>query len=98
MRMLLKVSFPVESGNRAARDGTLAKTIQAFAEAASPESMVFAVDGGERSMFAVFDMASTSQLPPLCEPMFMNLNASVSIQPCMTAQELAAGFAAAGLG
>jgi hypothetical protein len=97
MRMLWKVQIPVESGNEAVKSGTVGKLIQNFADAAKPEAMYFTVTDGWRTVYAVVEMASSSDMVRLGEPFFMELDASVELTPCMNAQELAAGLQAAGL-
>jgi len=97
MRMLWKVQVPVEMGNEAMKSGLMAATIRAFAERAKPECMYFTVAEGWRTAYAVVDMASSSDMPRLAEPLFLELDASVEITPCMNQEELFAGLQAAGL-
>ena len=97
MRVLLKMQIPVEAGNEAIRSGGMPKAIKEFAERAKPEAMYFTLDGGTRTMFAVVDMASASDMPRLLEPVFMGMNARIDATPCMNAEELAAGLHSASL-
>jgi hypothetical protein len=97
MRTLWKIQIPVEVGNEALKSGVLAATIRAFAERAKPESMVFTLADGWRTTYAVVDMASSADMPRLGEPLFMELDASIEITPCMNQEELIAGLQAAGL-
>jgi hypothetical protein len=97
MRMLLRVSIPVESGNAAARAGTLGSTIEKILAGLKPEAAYFiADDDGNRSGSIVFDMKDTSQIPAVAEPWFLAFNAKVSIRPVMTVQDLAAAGPAIG--
>jgi hypothetical protein len=90
MRMLLRVSIPVESGNAAAKDGTLGSTIDGILADLKPEAAYFmADDSGNRSGSIVFDMKDTSQIPSIAEPWFLAFNAKVSLRPVMTPQDLA---------
>ncbi len=90
MRMLLRVSIPVESGNAAAKAGTLGSTIEKILADLKPEAAYFiADDDGNRSGSIVFDMQDQSQIPSVAEPWFLAFNAKVSIRPVMTPQDLA---------
>jgi hypothetical protein len=99
MRMLLRVSIPVEAGNAAAKAGTLGTTIERILADLKPEAAYFlADDAGNRSGSIVFDMKDTSQIPAVAEPWFLAFNAKVSLRPVMNPQDLAAagaGIAAA---
>ena len=90
MRMLLRVSIPVEAGNAAVKDGTLGTTIERLVAELKPEAaFFFADDDGQRSGSVVFDMKDPSQIPAIAEPWFLAFNAKVSLRPVMTPQDLA---------
>ena len=94
MRMLLRVSIPVESGNAAAKAGTLGSTIEKILADLKPEAAYFiADDDGNRSGFMVFDMQDQSQIPSVAEPWFLAFNANVWFRPVMNVQDLQAGRA-----
>ena len=89
MRMLLRVSIPVETGNAAAKAGTLGSTVERILADLKPEAAYFfADDDGQRSASIVFDMKDTSQIPGVAEPWFLAFNASVSLRPIMNPQDL----------
>jgi len=92
MRMLLRVSIPVEAGNAAVKAGTLASTIEKILAELKPEAAYFfADDEGRRCGAVVFDMKDASQIPAISEPWFLAFNAAVSLRPVMNAQDLAVG-------
>lgn len=90
MRMLLRVSIPVETGNAAAKAGTLGSTIEQIVADLKPEAAYFlADDDGQRSCSIVFDMKDTSQIPAIAEPWFLAFNAKISLRPVMNPQDIA---------
>lgn len=89
MRMLLRVSIPVDTGNAAARNGTLASTVEGILADLKPEAAYFfADDNGNRSGSIVFDMKDSSQIPAIAEPWFLAFNAQVSLRPVMNPKDL----------
>jgi hypothetical protein len=82
MRMLLRVSIPVEAGNAAAKAGTLGSTIERILADLKPEAAYFfADDDGQRSGSIVFDMKDSSEIPAVAEPWFLAFNAKLSFRP-----------------
>jgi hypothetical protein len=92
MRTMMRVTIPVEAGNRGIADGTLPKTLEAAMENLKPEAAYFLPSGGERSALLFFDLADASDIPSIAEPFFQNLNASVEFSPVMNAEDLQAGL------
>jgi len=92
MRMLLRVSIPAETGNAAAKAGTLGSTVEKILADLKPEAAYFFLDdSGNRSGAIVFDMKDSSQMTTLAEPWFLAFNAKISLRPVMTPQDLATG-------
>ena len=90
MRMLMRVSIPVEAGNAAAKAGTLGSTVEQILAGLKPEAAYFfADDSGQRSGSIVFDMKDSSEIPAVAEPWFLAFNAKVSFRPVMNPQDLA---------
>src|ERR1039457_5539597 len=92
MRMLLRVSIPVETGNAAAKAGTLGPTVQRIVASLKPDAVYFFPDdNGQRSASIAFDMQDLSQIPAIAEPWFFEFNAKVSFRPVMSPEDLAEG-------
>jgi hypothetical protein len=90
MRMLLRVSIPVEAGNAAVKAGTLGPTIEKLLADLKPEAAYFyADDHGQRCGAIVFDLKDPSGIPAAAEPWFLAFNAQVTLRPVMTPQDLA---------
>jgi hypothetical protein len=80
--MLMRVSIPVETGNAAAKAGTLGSTVEKILADLKPEAVYFFTDdNGNRSGSVVFDLKETSQIPGISEPWFLAFNATVSFRP-----------------
>jgi hypothetical protein len=88
MRFLMKVSLPVETANKAIRDGTFAKTIGGALDKLKPEAVYFTEIDGQRTAFIVVDMQGAHQMPFFAEPFFLAFNASVELHPAMSAEDL----------
>jgi len=88
MRMMLHVVFPPEPTNAAIRSGQFAPFIQKVLGDLKPEAAFFTESQGTRSGYIVFDMKDASQLPAIAEPFFLGFNATLTVKPAMTAQDL----------
>ncbi len=93
--MMLKVAIPVEAGNRAVRDGTLPRTIKETMDRLKPEASYFFAEGGKRTALFVFNLQDASQVPVIVEPLFMGMDAAVTMVPVMNAEDLEKGLTAA---
>jgi hypothetical protein len=93
MRTMLKLTIPVEAGNKTIADGTLPRVLQDTMERLKPEAAYFTVEDGKRTAFIFFDLAEPWQMPLVGEPLF-SLGADVQLTPAMNAQDLQKGLAA----
>ena len=89
MRMMMKVSIPVDTGNAAIANGSLGTTIQRILAELKPEAVYFAEDNGQRTGFMFFDRQDSSQLPAVAEPWFLAFKADITVRPAMTLDDLA---------
>src|SRR5579862_8747324 len=97
MRMLLKISMPVEHGNEAVKSGMLQRSIEATMKALKPEAAYFYPEDGKRTAIIVFDMQGSWQLVPTLEPLFRDLRASIHVTPVMNGEDLQRGFKEGGM-
>ena len=95
MRVMLKVTIPTEAANRAIKDGSFAKVMEATIAKWKPEAAYFATDKGRRCAMLFLDMRDASDLPVIAEPLFMGFNAEIEVQPAMNLEDLKKGLAAA---
>jgi len=86
--MMLRWTVPVERGNEAIKDGSLARTLEPLMEELKPEAAYFWPENGERGGMMVFDMTDPSQIPQVAEPLFLNVDAAVDFAPVMNADDL----------
>ncbi len=92
MRMMLTFKVPVEKGNEAFKDGSLASIMQSMVQKLKPEAAYFRPSEGKRSGFFVFDMNDSSQIPVIAESLFSDLHAEVDFSPVMNAEDLKKGL------
>ena len=92
MRMMLKATIPVEAVNKAIKDGTLPKVIQAMMQSLKPEAAYFFAENGTRTALYFFDLQDVSQIPVIAEPLFMGMNAALTLIPVMSAEDLRKGL------
>ena len=95
MRMMLKVAIPVEAGNHAIKSGTLPRTMQTVMQNLKPEAAYFFAEHGLRTALFVFNMDDVSRIPVIVEPLFMGMNAALTMIPVMNAEDLQKGLAEA---
>ena len=86
MRFLFKMSWPVEVGNAAAKEGFSA--VQQILEEQQPEAIYCIAEGGRRTGIMIINMDDVSQLPAIAEPWFLAMNASIEVTPAMVPEDL----------
>jgi hypothetical protein len=90
MRMIMHVSFPVDSFNAAVRDGSIGGTIQKILADQKPEAVYFTEWNSQRSALLVVDVKDASKIPAFAEPWFLKFNASIALHPVMSPADLGA--------
>jgi len=92
LRMMLRVTIPVEKGNAAIKDGSLARIIQSALQELKAEAAYFTAMDGMRTGLIFFDLPAASDIPRIAEPLFMGLDAALEFSPVMNADDLKAGL------
>lgn len=92
MRTMLRVTIPVEAGNKAIKEGSLNTLLKSALETLKPEAAYFLADKGTRTALIFFDLRDSSQIPVVAEPLFTGLSAAVEFIPVMNADDLTAGL------
>ncbi len=92
MRLMLQFTIPVDRGNVAAADGSIARAIEALVEATNAEAAYFTTINGQRAGLIFFEETDQSKLTEYNEPMFAALNASITIMPVLNLDDLKRGL------
>ena len=79
------------AGNAAIKDGSLPEIFGNALAGLNAEAAYFTSEDGMRTALIFFDMADASDIPTAAEPFFMGLDAQISFEPVMNADEMAAG-------
>lgn len=93
MRLMLKFAIPVDKGNAAVKDGTLAKAIEGLMQQVKPEAAYFTLIEGQRGGLVFFEQNDSAMLPKINEPLFAVLDAEIEIIPVLNADDLKRGLA-----
>jgi hypothetical protein len=89
--MMLEVTIPVDTGNAAIADGSLAPTLMKFVEKMQPEVTYFIVEDDIRTVLFFLDMQDATDLRSLAAPFFLGLEADVTMTRAMDLADMQAG-------
>ncbi|MBE8471151.1 hypothetical protein [Streptomyces justiciae] len=92
MRVMLKATLDTDKANEVLGSGKMQDLLGETLERIKPEAAYFGPEGGRRTCYLVFDMNDSSDLPPIGEPFFSNLNAQVEVFPIMNLDDLKKGL------
>lgn len=93
MRMMIKVKISTPEGNDLVASGRMGEVVESFLARLKPEAVYFTLQDGMRTMFCFGNIADASELPALCEPLFMNGAEEIECVPAMNAEDLKKGLA-----
>ena len=91
MRTLMTVQIPTQAGNAAIKDGSLPEIVGKALEGLKAEAAYFTSREGMRTGLIFFEMADSSDIPSAAEPFFLGLDARITFEPVMNAEEMRAG-------
>lgn len=83
MRLMAKVTIPLETGDEASQGEALPLTMQMAMQTLRPESAYFVQEEGKCECFFVFNLDFVT----LLQPLFPDLDASFHVTPVMNATE-----------
>ncbi|MET8570415.1 hypothetical protein [Streptomyces sp. NPDC004783] len=92
MRVMLKATLDTEKANEVIRSGKMPDMMRETLERIKPEAAYFGTPNGRRTALLFFDMQDSSDLPPVGERFFTEMNAEVEVCPIMNADDLATGL------
>jgi hypothetical protein len=88
VRLLAKVTIPVEKGDEAFKSGALSRTMRSAMGRLKPEAAYFFEEDGKRTCLFVFEL----DLPSLLKPLFQDLDPSINVTPVMNSAEFEQGL------
>jgi hypothetical protein len=95
MRMLLKAVLDTETINERMierlRTGARGEGLARWRELVQPEAFYFFPEDGQRAFLAVFDLADSSQIAAITEPLLLRGKAKITLTPCMTVEDAEKG-------
>ena len=88
MRVMFRISIPLEPFNTLAREGVAGQKIGRIVEETKPESIYFTGNKYGRGVVAVYDIQDCSAFPAVAEPWFLTFNAEIEYDAAITPDEL----------
>src|SRR5215208_6618672 len=88
VRILITFTIDHEKGHQMIKEGRIGQTMGTILEDLQPEAAYFTEVEGTRGGFLVVNMDDASQIPNFVEPLFLEVGATVRMQPVMTAEDL----------
>ncbi|AUY48882.1 hypothetical protein [Streptomyces sp. CB01881] len=92
MRALLEIEIDTATTNKLISDGEVAAKFERIMGDLKPEAAYFFARNGRRCQVIVVDLADEASLPSVCEPFWLEFNATVEVHVCMNAEELREGL------
>ena len=90
MRLMLKVSLPIEPRNSMMKAGTFRPIMGRILAAIKAKAAYLTTVDGQRAGIIVVNVDDDDKVPSIAEPLFQAFKASVDISVAMTAEDLQA--------
>ncbi len=84
MRFIVKCKVPAETANALIMDGTMGKKIMSYVDYVKPENVYLTLSHGQRTIYFVLNVPSEDKMPGLLEPLWLDFQADVFVEPAMT--------------
>jgi len=88
VRTMMRVTIPTGPGNAAVKSGRINQVLGEAMARMKPESVYFTADQGSRTAYFFVEMKDQTQMPAFAEPFFLEFEAKVDFQPCMSGDDL----------
>ncbi|MER5639470.1 hypothetical protein ABT095_21235 [Kitasatospora sp. NPDC002227] len=92
MRTLLQVELDTTTSNQLMAEGRIDELMNNVLGQLKPEAAYFFPLNGRRCMFLVVDLADEASIVTAVEPFWNQANATVTVVPCMNAEDLKTGI------
>jgi hypothetical protein len=89
MRMMLKIKIPPDSGNRSAKDGSMAKAFRILKEQLNPEAAYFSMEDGMRCAYMFYNAKDLPDFVKIHEPLIQATGALVYDAPALSWGDMA---------
>jgi hypothetical protein len=88
MRILLKASLDTAASNRHIQNGTLGPLMKSVMDELKPEAAYFTLENGKRAAYVFMNIEDASEIPRICEPFLLALEAEVEVTPAMNSDDI----------
>ena len=96
MRFLVKATMPVEAGNALVKDPSMGQKMETVIGDIKPEAVYYCLDKGQRTIYFVVSMDSSSEMPRILEPLWHTFNADIEMIPAMNQEDFGAALQSLG--
>jgi uncharacterized Fe-S cluster-containing protein len=93
MKLMMTIKIPVEHGNQAVKDGSMAKAFENLMDKIKPEAAYFSMLDGYRAAYLVYELDEQYKLLDLHEPMFAAMGALIDERPVLNWDDMGRAFA-----